>query len=150
MTILGRTALALVSLVIALTPCYALQKEPVRIGVAGLTHGHVSWILGREPGDEVQVVGIYEPNRQLAKRYSSRFGFSMQLVYSNLEEMLDEVKPEAVTAFNSIHEHLAVVESCAPRGIHVMVEKPLAVSMEHAQRMSELARTHGIHLLTNY
>ncbi len=150
MTSLGRTALALVSLVIALTPCFALQKEPVRIGVAGLTHGHVSWILGREPGDEVQVVGIYEPNHQLAERYSSRFGFPMRLVYSNLEEMLDEVEPEAVTAFNSIYEHLAVVEACAPRGIHVMGEKPLAVSMEHARRMSELARTNGIHLLTNY
>ena len=76
MTILGRTALALVSLVIALTPCHALQEEPVRIGVAGLTHGHVNWILRGEPRD-VQVVGIYEPNRQLAEKNSSRFGFSM-------------------------------------------------------------------------
>lgn len=31
-----------------------------------------------------------------------------------------------------------------------MVEKPLAVSLEHAERMATLARTHGIHLITNY
>ncbi|HUV12067.1 MAG TPA: Gfo/Idh/MocA family oxidoreductase [Acidobacteriota bacterium] len=150
MKTLGRIALALASLIIALTPCVAVQDEPVRIGVAGLTHGHVDWILGREQQDDIQVVGIFEPNRQLAEQYSKRFGFPMQLVYGNLEEMLEEVKPEAVTAFNSIYEHLAVVEACAPRGIHVMVEKPLAVSMEHARKMSELARAHGIHLLTNY
>ena len=31
-----------------------------------------------------------------------------------------------------------------------MVEKPLAVSLDHARRMAALAREHGIHLLTNY
>jgi predicted dehydrogenase len=64
--------------------------------------------------------------------------------------MLDAASPEAVTAFGTIREHLAVVEACAPRGIHVMVEKPLAVSLDHALRMAALARQHGIHLLTNY
>jgi predicted dehydrogenase len=64
--------------------------------------------------------------------------------------MLDKVKPEAVVAFGSIYDHLAVVEACAPRGIHVMVEKPLAVNMKHAKRMAELAEKHHIFLLTNY
>jgi len=150
MTILGRIAVSFIFLLTAFTSGYALQKEPVRLGVAGLTHGHVGWILGREPQDDIQMVGIFEPNRQLAEKFSKRFGFPMQLVYNNLEEMLEDVKPEAVTAFNSIFEHLAVVEACAPRGIHVMVEKPLAVSVEHARKMSKLARTHGIHVLTNY
>ena len=59
-------------------------------------------------------------------------------------------KVEAVTAFGTIYEHLEVVEEAAPRGIHVMVEKPLAVNLEHARRMEELAKKHNIHLLTNY
>lgn len=53
-------------------------------------------------------------------------------------------------AFNSIFEHLEVVEACAPRGIHVMVEKPLAVIGEHAHKMVELAEKHQIAVLTNY
>ena len=150
MKTLGRIVLALASWLIVLSPCNAQQQGPVRIGVAGLTHGHVSWILRGDPRDEIQVVGIFEPDRQLAEKYSKRFGFPMKLVYSDLEEMLDKVKPEGVTAFNSIYEHLAVVEACAPRGIHVMVEKPLAVSMDHARRMRELVESNGIHLLTNY
>lgn len=36
--------------------------------------------------------------------------------------MLDKVKPEAIVAFGSVYEHLAVVEACASRGMHVMVE----------------------------
>jgi predicted dehydrogenase len=55
-----------------------------------------------------------------------------------------------VTAFNTIYGHLEVVEYCAPKGIHVMVEKPLAVNWEHARKMIELAKKHKIHLLTNY
>jgi predicted dehydrogenase len=64
--------------------------------------------------------------------------------------MLDAVKPEAVAAFGSIYEHMAAVEACAPRGIHVMVEKPLATNNEHANRMKELAKKNNIYLLTNY
>ncbi len=124
--------------------------EPVRLGVAGLVHGHVSWILRRQPGQDVQMAGIAESNRELAERYSKRYGFPMEMVYPTLEEMIEKAKPEAVAAFNSIAGHRAVVEECARRGIHVMVEKPLAFSMEDARAMQAAATRGGIHLLTNY
>jgi predicted dehydrogenase len=126
------------------------EQKPVRIGIAGLTHSHVHWILGRPDRGDIEIVGIAEPNRALAERFAQRHGFSMDLVYDDLETMLEATQPEAVTAFNSIYGHLEVVEACAPRGIHVMVEKPLAVSMEHAKAMEKAAKAGNIHLLTNY
>lgn len=126
------------------------QKEPVKVGVVGLTHTHVHWILGREDRGDIQIVGIVEPNRDLAKRYSEQHGFPMSMVFDSMDEMIDRTHPEAVTAFGTIYEHLEVVEKCAPLGIHVMVEKPLAVSLEHAKKMEALAQAHHIHLLTNY
>ncbi len=125
-------------------------KQALRVGVIGLTHTHVHWIFGSQPRGDIEIVGIVEPNRELAKRYAEQYKFSMDLVYTSIEDMLDDVKPEAVTAFGTIFEHLQVVEAAAPRGIHVMVEKPLAVSWEHAKKMKDLAETHNIHLLTNY
>ena len=113
-------------------------------------HTHVHWILGREKVGDIEIVGIVEPNRDLAERYSKQHGYSMDIVYETIEEMVEAQKPEAVTAFNTIYDHLEVVEYCAPRGVHVMVEKPLAVSWDHAQKMAVLAREHNIHLLTNY
>lgn len=124
--------------------------KPLRVAVVGLVHTHVHWILGREKKDDIQIVGIAEPNRELAERYAKQHGYSMDIVYSSMDEMIDEVKPEAVLAFNTIFDHLKVVEYCAPRGIHVMVEKPLAVNMEHANKMLTLAKRFKIHLLTNY
>ncbi|MFH6604753.1 Gfo/Idh/MocA family protein [Maribacter algicola] len=126
------------------------QKDPMPIGVAGLTHGHVNWVFGAQKSGDITIVGIVEPNTDLAKRYMEQYGLSMDLVFDNMEKMLTKKKPVAVTAFGSIHEHLAVVEACAPKGIHVMVEKPLAVSVAHAKKMEALAKKHKIHLLTNY
>ncbi|HMQ47620.1 MAG TPA: Gfo/Idh/MocA family oxidoreductase [Saprospiraceae bacterium] len=131
-------------------PASGQTKEPLRVGVIGLVHTHVHWILGRPEQGDIEIVGIVEANRALAERYAQQHGYSMDLVYSSIDEMLEQAKPEAVTAFNTIYGHLEVVEKCAPRGIHVMVEKPLAVSLEHAQKMAELARQYNIQLLTNY
>ena len=125
-------------------------KKPMRVAVVGLVHTHVHWILGREDRGDIEIVGIAESNRDLAERYSKQHGYSMQIVYSSIDEMLAKTKPEAVFAFNTIFDHLEVVEKCAPLGIHVMVEKPLAVSYEHAQKMAALAQKHHIQLLTNY
>ncbi|HEX5653252.1 MAG TPA: Gfo/Idh/MocA family oxidoreductase [Chitinophagaceae bacterium] len=127
----------------------AVQK-PLRIGIIGLVHTHVHWILGRENKGDIEIVGIAEPNRQLAEAYSKQHGYKMSLVFGSMEEMIEKTKPEAVLAFYTIYHHLKVVEYCAPRGIHVMVEKPLAVNMEHAAKMLALAKQHKIHLLTNY
>ena len=126
------------------------QEKPVRLAVVGMTHGHVGWILGREKKGDIELVGLWEPNEDLAKRLIDRHKLESDLWYGDFDRMLKEVKPEAVCAFGSIYDHLMVVEKCAPLGIHVMVEKPLAVNMEHAKNMKALADTHGIHLLTNY
>ncbi len=128
----------------------AMAATPVRIGVVGLVHTHVHGILGRPDLGDIEIVGVAEPNTDLARRYAKQHGFAMDLVFPSLEAMLNSAKPEAVAAFNTIHGHLEVVRTCAPRHIHVMVEKPLAASLEHAKEMAALARQHNIHLLTNY
>ncbi|HET9432987.1 MAG TPA: Gfo/Idh/MocA family oxidoreductase, partial [Chitinophagaceae bacterium] len=118
--------------------------KPMRVAVIGLVHAHVHWILARENRGDIEIVGIAEPNRSLAEAYSKQHGYNMNIVYATIEEMILKTKPEAVFAFNSIYDHLKTVEYCAPRGIHVMVEKPLAVSYEHATKMLALAKKYNI------
>jgi predicted dehydrogenase len=125
-------------------------SKPLRLAIAGLTHTHVHGILGRPDRGDIQIVGIQEPNRELVDRYANQHGFRDDIVFPDLETMLDTVKPQAVAAFGTTYDHLKVVEACAPRGIPVMVEKPLAVSLEHALAIESLAKRHSIHVLTNY
>jgi predicted dehydrogenase len=112
---------------------------PVRLAIAGLTHDHVNGILGRSAGGDVEIVGICETNTDLASRMAKRYGLPARLFYTDLAAMLDAVKPEAVAAFGPISEHARVVEACAPRGIHVMVEKPLTHSLESSAKLTRLA-----------
>src|SRR5207248_2113267 len=46
--------------------------------------------------------------------------------------------------------HPMVVEACAHRHIHVMMEKPLAVNMEHARAMQRAANVGNIQVIVNY
>lgn len=127
------------------------QQQPVRIGIDGLSHDHIHGLLKNyKQRSDIQIVGIAEPNKEKARALADRYGFDMGIVYDDLETMIEKTKPEGVVAFNSIYEHLSTVEMCAPKGIHVMVEKPLAVNMKHADKMANLARKYHIHLLTNY
>lgn len=132
------------------TQAQSSAQKPIRLAISGMTHGHIAFILGRKDKKDFRLVGVCEPNTELAQRLSKKYGFDPKLIYSNLETMLDKVKPEAVFAFGSIFQHMATVEACAPRGIHVMVEKPLATNNEHAKRMVELADKYHIYLLTDY
>ena len=143
--------LLLLLLFFCLAPFAFLHAQaPLRIGVAGLTHAHVHWIFNSAKQGSIEIVGIAEPNRELAQRFAKQYNIPETKFFPSLDAMIKEAKPQAVAAFNSIFEHLEVVQQCAPKGIHVMVEKPLAVSLNHAKQMEALAKKHNIQLLTNY
>ena len=141
---------ALLLMVTPETHAQSTPQKPIRMAIAGMTHSHIAFILGRKDKGDFQMVGFFEPNMELANKLSKKYGFDPKLIFNNLEKMLDNVKPEAVVAFGSIYEHMAVVEACAPRGIHVMVEKPLATNVKHAKKMVDLAEKYHIQLLTDY
>ncbi len=126
------------------------ETKPLRMAIAGLEHGHAGGFFRRWDPAEVEIVGVAEPDANVAAKYFEKYNLDPKLNYRDLEEMIEATKPEAVAAFTSTKGHREVVEICAPRGIHVMVEKPLAVNYDDARVMAKLARKHGIHLLTNY
>ena len=129
---------------------FSLAKTPLKLAIAGLSHGHVDWIFNREDKNDVELIGIYETNTDLIEKYATRYKLSKDLFYTDLGDMLDKLKPDAVSAFGAISEHITVVRACAPRKIHVMVEKPLATSYDDAKEIQLLADQNKIHVLTNF
>jgi predicted dehydrogenase len=141
-----RTILILISVFISVS----LSAQPLRIGVAGVTHDHLGGVVSALQGGDVEVVGVWESDARYLHNNVLSGRIPESLFYAELGQMLDQTRPEAVVAYGSIKDHLAVVEACAPRGIHVMVEKPLGSTLKDAVRMASLARKYGILLLTNY
>ena len=82
------------------SPLIAQEKndKPLRLAVVGITHGHVPWILGRKDKTDVSLVGIYETDTALSHLYASQYHLDKDLFYTNLDKMLNVVKPEATPA----------------------------------------------------
>ncbi len=133
---------------IAISSCVA---QPFKIAVIGLTHGHVAGFFNNAlKRDDIQIVGIAEPDRGLFDKYAKLHNLNPNLYYASAAEMLAHTSPNGVVGYTSTFEHLHAVEACAKAHVDLMMEKPLAVSYEDALKMAELARAAKIHVLVNY
>src|SRR6188768_492929 len=143
-------------LALAVAPAPAPQQQPspdrpLRLAIAGLVHGHVSGFLrGAQGRKDVEIVGLYDPDKALLQQYGERSKIPPEVLFTSLEEVLDRTRPEAVASFTNTFDHPAVVEAAASRHIHVMMEKPLAVSNADAQRIKRAADRGGVQVFVNY
>jgi predicted dehydrogenase len=125
--------------------------KPVRIAIAGLAHGHLGRIVRLiKANPNVELVGLQDADPKLNALMAERYGLSKSLFHTSLDGMLDATRPEGVAGFGTTFDHKAVVEAAARRGIHVMVEKPLAVSLADARAIQAAAAKGKIHVLVNY
>lgn len=136
-----------------------LFGAPLRVAIIGLEHGHVGGFLnggaltpagGALHRSDVEIVGIVEPRRDLFDSYAKREHLSPSLYFSDIDSMIAKVHPEAALVFTSTYGHTAAVEDCARHGVHVMMEKPLAVSYKDALAMASAAKTNHVHVLVDY
>jgi predicted dehydrogenase len=127
------------------------ESAPIRFAIVGLNHDHArGFIPDANSRKDIQLAAIVEPSQELAARYARDYRLDTNLFYTSLEEMLEKTKVQAVATFTSTFEHRRVVEACAERGVHVMMEKPLAVNMEHARAIQAAARKGNIQVVVNY
>ncbi len=135
----------------AVLPAQTAEK-PIRIAVAGLVHGHVEGFL-LQPAHarkDVEIVGMFEPDTALATALAKKYGLPESILYTDLDTMLDRVKPDAVAIFTNTFDHALVVEAAARRHLPVMMEKPMAVNVAHARRIQQAALRFGIQVVVDY
>ena len=127
-------------------------SEPrLRVAVAGVVHGHVHGIMrAAQQRRDVEVVAVYEPDETLRNAFGDRYRIAPDARFARLDALITAAHPEALLVNTNTFDHLAVVETAARHGVHVVVEKPLAVSVEHARAMAAAAQRGRIHVLVNY
>jgi phthalate 4,5-cis-dihydrodiol dehydrogenase len=119
--------------------------KKIHFGICGLGFAG-SVLMGPDlkahPG--VELVGACDPNEDVRGRFAKDHGIPG---FATLGEMLRETKPEAVYIASPHQFHAENVIEAAGMGIHVIVEKPLTISMDDAQRIVEAVEKAGIHLV---
>lgn len=128
----------------------ASAQNKLRVVVAGLNHDHIHLILNQFNQGHVNIVGIAEPNKALWQKFGKQYHLPDSLFYTDLKKLVQLKKPDAVLGYNAVGGHLSIVEICAPLHIPVMVEKPLAATLDQAKKIEALANQYHIQVLTNY
>ncbi|HEY5368304.1 MAG TPA: Gfo/Idh/MocA family oxidoreductase [Hanamia sp.] len=145
----GLQKLIFVLILISLSKNIFAQQQ-IKVVIAGLNHDHINGILSRYDKGLVNIIGIAEPDKQLWEKYKKLYHVPDSLFSTDLKKLLLQKKPDAVLGYDAAFDHLKVVDICAPLGISVMVEKPLAANLAQAKDIERLANKYHIKVLTNY
>jgi predicted dehydrogenase len=133
------------------TSANAQTTAPTRVAIVGLVHGHVQGFLHNlSSHPEIALVGVSEPDSELRQKYIARTHLPSSMFFATEAEMLKATKPQAILVYTSIAGHRAAIEEAAPLHIAVMVEKPLATTVEDALAIQALSEKYKVPVLTNY
>jgi predicted dehydrogenase len=121
------------------------MSTPLRIGVIGVGHlgRHHARILGTMPG--VQLVGVVDHSEARAQEIAAASNTAAFTDWQALEGKVD-----AVTVAVPTESHLDVALAFIERGVHVLVEKPLARTVEEADRLVNAAAVRGVTLAVGH
>lgn len=117
------------------------------IGTGTFGSRHIQ-ALDRHPGAEL--VGILELNREQGERAVAAFARTAVPVYTDIDEFLAIPGLEAVTVATPDHLHAAPAVAVAKAGKHLLVEKPLATTVEDARAIVDAAHESGITLMVDF
>lgn len=121
--------------------------ERLSVGLIGLAHLHPRSYMPVFEAAGFRVAAAAEPDPEILEPFAREFGVA---AYSDWRAMLDREKLDLAAVFLP-HAHCPeAAVACAGRGIHVLVEKPMAASSDGVRRMAEAARRAGVLLTTPY
>ena len=120
----------------------------MKVGVVGcgtIAAFHLPTITQHE---HVEIVSIVDVDRQKADAIATQF--KVDHVYQDLGEMLQEQRPNVVHILTppSIHAKLAI--QAMEHGCHVLVEKPMALTIEDANAMIDAAQKNNVQLCVDH
>jgi phthalate 4,5-cis-dihydrodiol dehydrogenase len=120
-------------------------SDPVRLGIAGLGRGFMLTLPSLRVDPHVRLVACAAPRADSREAFRNEFGGS---AHATVEDLARDPEVEAVYIATPHQMHREHAEILAAGGKHLLVEKPLSVSMEDANGIVEAARQAGVRLLT--
>lgn len=122
----------------------------MKVCMIGAT-GHTGYVLsGLSERREVALAGIApgsagENVDGHCRQAASRLGYPVER-YESYLHMLDRLKPDVAAVACHFNDHAAVTLEALARGIHVFVEKPVALTFEDLNKIKAAYRKAGVHL----
>jgi len=122
-------------------------EKALKVGFAGcgvIAQTHIGY--ARAAGGEV--VGVADVSTARCNDFADRYG--VQRTYTSVEHLLDVERPDVVHVLTPPHTHADTAIAALTRGVHVLVEKPLATDPADVTRMANAAEESGALLTVDH
>ena len=125
------------------------MSEPIRIAVLGLSHDHVWGVLEElSHRRDAVLVGASDPHPELGVKLASR-GHACPF-HADARSLLDREAPQAVLVFGDNRGGAEDAALALSRGVHAMIEKPMAADLEGARAVARAAQVGGARVMVNW
>lgn len=117
------------------------KLPPVKVGIVGVGHMGRYHVGAYSEIPSVQIVGVADKNIEPLRELAGHFGIPVHEDYRELFGRVDAVSVAAPT-----HLHYEIVKEFLEAGIHVLVEKPTASTLQQAEEMFDIAAARNLQL----
>jgi len=120
------------------------MSDNIRTVMTGCGSMSAAWLNAAAAIGGIDVVGFVDLNEDAARGRQEQYGAPESIVGSDLAEVLGRTRPDCVFDCTVPEAHYGVTLTALAHGAHVLGEKPLADSIEHAQEMIAAAKSAGL------
>jgi predicted dehydrogenase len=114
------------------------------IGVGAMGHNHAR-VYADLP--EATLVGVADADEAAVADTAWRYHCP---AYPDFRRLMDEQKPDAVTVAVPTIDHITVAMECIARGVHLLIEKPIAYSVAEGEQLVAAAESAGVTLMVGH
>lgn len=112
----------------------------VLVGCGGISQ---AWLSAARDMRDLAIVGLVDLVEEAARARAEQFGLHDVVIGSDLKRVLDQAAPDVVFDCTIPEAHLNVTLTALAHGCHVLGEKPISDTLDHARQMIEAAQEAG-------
>ncbi|NND35166.1 MAG: Gfo/Idh/MocA family oxidoreductase, partial [Saprospiraceae bacterium] len=124
------------------------MKNKYKVLVVGCGHMGISHARAYHAIDQFEIVGLVSRKPDSRNRLSQELGGLP--TYANFEEALASSNPDVVSINTYPETHAPYCKKSLQAGAHVFIEKPLALTVEEAQELVDLALAKNLKMVVGY
>ena len=110
------------------------------IGCGRISPNH----LAAAQANNLNIIGLCDIDKEAMTDKALKFKLQDAKQYSDYKQMLQELKPDLVSICTESGKHEEIALHCIQQGIHLIIEKPIALSIEGADRIIKASQEHGV------
>jgi glucose-fructose oxidoreductase len=127
------------------------HEKPVRFAVVGLGHiAQVAVLPAFKNAENCRLVALVSDDAEKARKVGGMYDVEHIVDYDQYDDFLAAAEVDAVYIALPNSLHCDYTERAARAGVHVLCEKPMAVTVDECLRMVEAARAGGVKLMIAY